>query len=225
MSVPNRRVFEDRLEAGLELARAVSKRRLKAPMVVLGLPRGGVPVAHEVAKALNAPLDVMVVRKIGMPGQPELAIGAVASGGVLVREAHASSYLAERGIHFEQLAERQRAEVERRERIYRKGLPPLDLKSQTAILVDDGLATGSTMLAAIRAARQSGAAAVVVAAPVASREAYALVSAEADDVVIIQTPPFLYAIGEWYRDFRQVDDAEVYELLAARREPGSAAAG
>ena len=213
------RVFEDRHEAGVELARAVSKRRPRAPLVVLGLPRGGVPVAHEVAKSLDAPLDVMVVRKIGMPGQPELAIGAVASGGVVVRERHVSDYVAERGIPFEALAERQRAEVDRRERTYRKGLPPLDLKQKTAVLVDDGLATGSTMLAAIRAARQAGAATVLVAAPVASREAHALISAEADEVVIIQIPAFLYAIGEWYRDFRQVEDAEVCDLL--RRNRGS----
>jgi putative phosphoribosyl transferase len=214
------RVFVDRREAGIELARAVAKRKLRAPMLVLGLPRGGVPVAYEVAKALRAPLDVMIVRKIGMPGQPELAIGAIASGNVIVRERHTLSYLADRGVIFEQLVERERAEVERRERSYRAGLPPLDLKGQNAILVDDGLATGSTMLAAVRASRQAGAASVVVAAPVASREAHALVSAEADDVIILQTPEFLYAIGEWYSRFDQLEDAEVHSLLeAARKAP------
>ena len=222
MDVQNR-VFADRREAGIELAHAVVKRKLRAPMLVLGLPRGGVPVAHEVAKELRAPLDVMIVRKIGMPGQPELAIGAIASGNVIVRERHTSSYLAGRGINFEQLVERERAELERRERSYRAGLPPLDLKGRTAILVDDGLATGSTMLAALRASRQAGAASVVVAAPVASREAHALVKSEADDVVILQTPEFLYAIGEWYRRFDQVEDTEVCSLLAASRKviPGT----
>ncbi len=214
------RIFADRREAGVELARMVAQRKLRSPMVVLGLPRGGVPVAQEVAKALRAPLDVMIVRKVGMPGQPELAVGAVASGNVVVREPHTSRSLAERGILFEDLVERERAEVERRERSYRAGLPPLDLKGRTAILVDDGLATGSTMLSAVRAARIAGAACVVVAAPVASREAHALVSAEADDVVILQTPAFLYAIGEWYERFDQVDDAEVCSLLQESSESG-----
>ena len=218
------RVYADRQEAGVELARAVGKRRLRAPVLVLGLARGGVPVAQKVAETLHAPLDVMIVRKVGMPGQPELAIGAVASGDIVVRERHTSSYLAERGINFEQLAERERTEVERRERSYRAGLPPLDLKGRTAILVDDGLATGSTMLAAVRAARKAGAASVVVAAPVASREAYALVRAEADEVVILQTPQFLYAIGEWYTRFDQVEDAEVRSLLEASRKATPVAA-
>jgi predicted phosphoribosyltransferase len=213
------RVYADRHEAGVELGRAISKRKLRAPLIVLGLPRGGVPVAREVAKALNAPLDVMIVRKVGMPGQPELAIGAVASGNVVVRESHTLGYLGERGIDFERLAEEQRTEVERREGIFRAGRPPLDLKGRTAILVDDGLATGSTMLAACRAARKAGAASVVVAAPVASREAHALLGAEADEVVILQTPEFLWAIGEWYSDFAQVEDAEVCRLLAMEREP------
>ena len=211
-------MYADRQEAGVELARAVAKRTLREPVVVLGLARGGVPVAQKVAETLHAPLDVMIVRKVGMPGQPELAIGAVASGDIVVRERHTSSYLAERGINFEQLAERERTEVDRRERSYRAGLPPLDLKGKTAILVDDGLATGSTMLAALRAARKAGAASVVVAAPVASREAHALVRPEADEVVILQTPQFLHAIGEWYTRFGQVEDAEVRSLLEAGRK-------
>jgi putative phosphoribosyl transferase len=216
------RIYADRREAGVELARAVVRRKLRPPVLVLGLPRGGVPLAHEVAKALRAPLDVMIVRKIGMPAQPELAIGAVASGNIIVREHRTSSSLAERGIHFEQLAERERAEVEHRELRYRAGQPPLDLKGKTVVLVDDGLATGSTMLAAVRAARQAGAASVVVAAPVASREAHALLSAEADKMIILQTPQFLYAIGEWYERFDQVEDAEVCRLLEAARKASSA---
>lgn len=217
--------FADRQEAGVALGRFVAKRKLRLPMLVLGLPRGGVPVAYEVAKALHAPLDVMIVRKVGMPGQPELAIGAVASGNVVVREPHLSDHLAERGIHFEQLAGQQRAEVERREQLYRAGLPTLDLKGKTAVLVDDGLATGSTMLAAVRAAHKAGAAAVVVAAPVASREAHELVSPEADQVVILQTPPFLTAIGAWYVNFEQVQDEEVCRLLSVARNETPGARG
>jgi len=222
MKVLNR-TYADRQEAGVELGRAVSKRKLRAPMLVLGLPRGGVPVAYEVAKALRAPLDVMIVRKVGMPGQPELAIGAVASGNIVVHEPHLSSYLAERGIDFDELARQQRAEVERREQLYRAELPPLDLKDKTAVLVDDGLATGSTMLAAVRAAHKAGAAAVVVAAPVASREAHALVNREADKLVILQTPEFLMAIGEWYVNFDQVEDEEVCRLLSVARNDATVA--
>jgi predicted phosphoribosyltransferase len=222
MKVPNR-TYADRQEAGVKLGRAVSKRKLRAPVLVLGLPRGGVPVAYEVAKALHAPLDVMIVRKVGMPGQPELAIGAVASGNVVVHEPHLLSHLAERGIDFDALAGQQSAEVERRERLYRAELPPLDLKGKTAVLVDDGLATGSTMLAAVRAAHKAGAASVVVAAPVASREAHALVSREADQLVILQTPEFLMAIGEWYVNFEQVEDEEVCRLLSVARKEASAA--
>lgn len=222
MKVVNR-TFADRREAGIELGRAVAKRKFQAPIVVLGLPRGGVPVAYEVAKVLRAPLDVLIVRKVGMPSQPELAIGAVASGNVVVREPQTWSYLAERGVDVEELAGRQRTEVERREHLYRAGLPALDLKGKTAILVDDGLATGSTMLAAVRAAHKAGAAAVVVAAPVASREAHALVSAEADRVVILQTPRFLMAIGEWYVNFDQIQDEEVCRLLSVARNESTTA--
>jgi putative phosphoribosyl transferase len=167
----------------------------------------------------------MIVRKIGMPGQPELAIGAVASGNITVHERRTSSHLAARGIDFEKLAKPERTEVKRREAIYRAGLPPLDLANRTAVLVDDGLATGSTMLAAVRAAHKAGAARVVVVAPVASREANELVSAEADEVVILQTPEFLYAIGEWYQDFEQVNDAEVCRLLASSREAAGTSVG
>ncbi len=216
------RTYADRQEAGAELGRALSKLALRAPILVLGLPRGGVPVAYEVAKALNAPLDVMIVRKVGMPGQPELAIGAVASGNVVVHEPHLSSYLAGLGIDFDELARQQRAEVERREQLYRAELPPLDLKGKTAVLVDDGLATGSTMLAAVRAAQKAGAAAVIVAAPVASRTAHALVSREADQLVTLQTPEFLMAIGEWYVNFDQIEDEEVCRLLSLARKEASA---
>lgn len=164
---------------------------------------------------LHAPLDVIIVRKIGMPGRPELAIGAIASGGIVIHEPH----FPDAGPAFNLLAAEQRRELERRDRVYRAGLPPLEIKGKTAILVDDGLATGSTMLAAIRAARRAGADTIIAAAPVASRDAAKLIRAEADAVAILETPPMLIAIGEWYRSFEQLDDAEVCRLLALSRQP------
>jgi putative phosphoribosyl transferase len=208
--------FPDRTAAGQQLARALADRNLQGPLLVLGLPRGGVPVAYEVARALQAPLDVMVVRKVGMPGQPELAIGAIASGDITVRAE--SEALIAFNVPFEQLAQRERVELERRERAYRAGAPPIDAKGKTVILVDDGLATGATMLAAVRAARKLGAAAVVVAAPVASQDAVELTGAEADDVVVLVTPALLFSISQWYDHFEQVDDTEVRELLQRAKE-------
>jgi putative phosphoribosyl transferase len=205
--------FADRLTAGLALGHAVRKLKLRQPVVVLGLPRGGVPVAYEVARALGAPLDVLVVRKVGMPGQPELAIGAIATGDVVVRERGTESYVDGLGVPFEQLAQAERGELERRERTYRRDAPPLQLTGKTAVLVDDGLATGCTMLAAVRAARKAGAKNIVVAAPVASDDAIAVVGGEADEMVILKTPPYLLAIGYWYQNFDQVGDAEVCALL------------
>jgi putative phosphoribosyl transferase len=210
--------YADRTEAGRELARAVAKRKLPRPVTVLALPRGGVPVAYEVAKALRAPLDVMVVRKIGMPGQPELAIGAIASGDIIVREPDTQYRYAGLDLPFENLARRERLELERRERIYREGLPALDVRGHAVVLVDDGLATGATMIAAVRATRKAGATSILVAAPVASDEASALVGGEADDLVILKTPAYLSSIGEWYERFDQVEDQEVCRLLALSRQ-------
>ena len=216
------RVFFDRAAAGAELARALSRRSLTPPVIVLGLARGGVAVAAPVAKALRAALDVMVVRKVGMPGQPELAIGAIAPPNIVVREPRVADELSEyddlQDEAFERAVNEQRRELERREQLYRRGLPPLDLAGKTVILVDDGLATGATMLAAMRAARAARAARIVIAAPVASPDAAALVAAEADEVVILETPP-LYAISQWYEEFDQVEDQEVCRLLARAREP------
>ncbi|HEY7377266.1 MAG TPA: phosphoribosyltransferase family protein [Steroidobacteraceae bacterium] len=211
------RIFEDRAAAGRELARAVGSLRLARPLIVLGLPRGGVPVAYEVARALCAPLDVLVVRKVGMPGQPELAIGAIAAGGVVVREPVLSRF-ANLDLEFDALARREHAELQRRERAYRGGLAPLDLNGTTAVLVDDGLATGATMIAAVQAARQAGAASVIVAAPVASTEAAARIAEVADQLVVLETPPAFWAIGEWYVDFEQLEDAQVRALLERARQ-------
>jgi len=207
------RTFDDRRSAGIELAQAVLKLQLQSPAIVLGLPRGGVPVAYEVAQALHIPLDVMIVRKVGMPTQPELAIGAVASGGITVRDPPAA-VLGITDDRFEQLAQVERAELERRERSYRGGLPPLELEGKCVVLVDDGIATGATMLAALLAARKARAASVIVAAPVASVQAAASMDAEADQTVILTTPRNLYAIGQFYRNFEQLADEDVRELLA-----------
>ncbi|MFI4868162.1 MAG: phosphoribosyltransferase [Steroidobacterales bacterium] len=209
--------FADRETAGVALGEALRKCRLTAPVVVLGLPRGGVPVAYQVAQALQAPLDVMVVRKVGAPDQPELAIGAIATGDVMVREPYASEYLAGQEAMFEQLAQRERLELARREQAYRAGLAPLALAGKTVVLVDDGVATGCTMLAAIRAARKGGAARIIAAAPVASDEAAALIGNEADETAFLNIPPYLHAISLWYRDFRQTGDDEVCKLLAQSR--------
>ena len=210
-------VYPDRATAGIALGGELKRRSLQPPLLVLGLPRGGVPVAYEVARALNAPLDVMLVRKIGMPGQPELAIGAIASGNITVHEPRIAQYSPEVLTGFDRLAEQQRRELERREQLYRSGLPALDLRGKTIVLVDDGLATGSTMLAAIRAARKARGNRIIVAAPVASLEAEDLVRSEADDCVVLQTPSVLSAVGEWYEDFEQVEDAEVCRLLDLSR--------
>jgi predicted phosphoribosyltransferase len=211
-------VFVDRAAAGVALAKELAGHVLKTPVIVLGLPRGGVAVAREVACALHAPLDVMLVRKVGFPGRPELAIGAIAWGNVVVHEREAAKLLSDEEA-FERIAASERAELTRREQAYRQGREPLELQGKTVVLVDDGLATGSTMLAAIRAARKAGAAAVVVAAPVASPQAAALVSAEADSAVILETPARLLSIGEWYEDFEQLTDAKVCRLLDLDRHP------
>jgi len=211
------RVFPDRAAAGAALAREMQPRPLQKPVLVLALPRGGVPVAYEVARALDAPLDVLLVRKVGMPGQPELAIGAVASGDIVVHERTIEQEIPGIAEAFERIAAQERRELLRREQVYRSGVGPLQLQGKTVVLVDDGLATGSTMLAAVRAARAAGAAAIVVAAPVASPQAAQLLAAEADELVILQIPAMLFAIGEWYERFEQLEDAEVCQLVELHR--------
>lgn len=211
------RLFVNRSTAGVALARKLLKQNFQPPLLVLGLPRGGVSVAYEVARLLKAPLDVMLVRKVGMPGQPELAIGAISTGGIAVREPRSAADIPDFESLFERLAQQEQHELERRERLYRAGLPPLQLHGKTVILVDDGLATGSTMVAAVRAARKAGAATIVVAAPVASAEGAELVAAEAERVIILEVPQELFAIGCWYEDFEQLEDTAVCELLARNR--------
>ncbi|MDW8259389.1 MAG: archease, partial [Gammaproteobacteria bacterium] len=182
-------------------------------VIVLGLPRGGVPVAAEIARALGAPLDVLLVRKVGMPGHREYAIGAVATGDIVIREPHAEAMHLVDEATFERLVAEERHTLRERERRFRGERPPPELRGRTVLLVDDGLATGSTMRAAVRAARRSGAQRVIVAVPIASREACALLRGEADEVIALETPADFFAVGQGYVDFDQVEDSEVIELL------------
>jgi len=220
-----RRVFADRTEAGRALAAALAAWRGAADTVVLGLPRGGVPVAYEIAASLGLPLDVLVVRKLGLPWQPELAMGAIASGGAVVVNEDVLRYLPAGSEAFEAVRDREQRELERRERDYRGERPPLDMRGRTGILVDDGLATGATMEAAVRSLRAIGTQRVVVAVPVASTAARDRIAAVADEIVCLETPESFSAVGQWYRDFGQTEDAEVREVMARtmRRHPEGAA--
>jgi len=206
--------FENRAHAGAVLAAALERFAGQPDVIVLGLPRGGVPVAFQVAQALGAPLDVFLVRKLGVPGREELAMGAVASGGVRVLNTEVIDTLHIPPTVIEQVAAREERELARREALYRAGRTPLDLRGKTVILVDDGLATGSTMRAAVTAARLLEPAAVIVAVPVGSPDVCDELRTIADAVVCLETPPYLYAVGLWYRDFSQTTDSEVCNLLA-----------
>ena len=212
--------FQDRVEAGRRLGEQLAAAGEYADAVVLGLPRGGVVVAAEVARALGVPLDVIVIRKLGVPYQPELAMGAVGEGGVRVLN---EEVLTAAQISDEQLAEVERAqrqEVEERVRRLRRGAEPVPVQGRTVLVVDDGVATGATARAACEVARRQGAARVVLAVPVAAAQAVDELLTVADEVVALEEPLLLGAIGEWYDDFSQTSDAEVAELLhaAAARE-------
>ena len=206
-------LFQDRFEAGRFLASKLTQFANRPDVVVLALPRGGVPVGFEVAKALNAPLDVFVVRKLGLPGQPELAMGAIASGGVRVLNQDVVRALGIPDELIDAVAAKEQSEVERREREYRDGRPPLDVRGRTVILVDDGLATGSSMRVAAAALRQKQPAQIVVAVPVASAATCAEFQSEVDKVICAVTPEPFWAVGQWYRDFSQTTDEEVRDLL------------
>ncbi len=215
------RPFRDRHEAGRRLADALAQRApLHAP-VILALPRGGVPVAWEVARALGAPLDLMVVRKLGVPGHEELAMGAIASGGIRVVSDEIVQALAIPPHVLADTAMREEDELLRRERAFRGDRPPTPIAGCTVVLVDDGLATGSTMLAAVAAARVASAARVVVAVPVAPRDTCRTLSQHADEVVCLSTPARFRAVGDWYDDFSQVDDEEVRRLLGPAPAPSA----
>jgi predicted phosphoribosyltransferase len=209
----DRQPFRDRREAGRVLASLLKSYAGKDDVVVLALPRGGVPVAYEVASALGAPLDVFLVRKLGTPGHRELAMGAIASGGVRVLNDDVVRWYGIPESAIQSVAREEAAELGRRERAYRDGRPAPDLTNRSVILVDDGLATGSTMRAAAQAVRLHRPARVVVAVPVGSRQTCSEIAAVADEVICAWMPEPFSAVGQWYLNFDQTDDDEVRELL------------
>jgi len=211
-------VFHDRYEAGQFLAEKLHAYADRPDVVVLALPRGGVPVGCEVARALHAPLDVYLVRKLGVPGHEELAMGAIASGGVRVLNRDAVRALDIPEQIIEQVADRELQELQRRERIYRGKRPPPHVRGRIVILVDDGLATGSSMRAAIAALRRQHPAKIIVAVPVGSVETCAEMQQEADGVICASTPQPFAAVGYWYEDFSQTTDEEVHDLLERAAE-------
>lgn len=209
--------FRDRAEAGRLLAAELGDFAHRPDVIVLGLPRGGVPVASEIARALDVALDVLIVRKLGMPGQEELAVGAVASGGLRVLNPEEAALVSDEEL--EQATRRARHEVERREVLYRKGLPDRRLSGKTVILVDDGAATGATMRAAIAAVRAQHPALLVVALPTAPPETCASLTTGVDELVCLMAPKLFFSVGQWYEDFSQCTDDEVCALLNAAGDP------
>jgi len=197
-------IFANRTEAGRELASRLRKYADRGDVIVLGAPRGGIPVAFEVATALRASLDVFVLRKLGVPGHEEFAFGAIASGGVRIIDRNTVEGLGITGLDIERVTRAERQELERRERAYRGGRPPLDVRGLTVILVDDGIATGSTMRAAIRALRQMNPSRIVIAVPVAPRSTCNRLQFEADELICLEMPEPFYGVGQFYDDFSQV---------------------
>ena len=217
-------LFVDRAEAGRVLAERLRMYAGRPDVTVLALPRGGVVVGYEVARALRAPLDVLVVRKLGVPGHSELAMGAIASGGARVLSRDVIAMLGISQASIDAVAVREQAELERRERAYRADRPAAPLHGRTVLLVDDGLATGATMRAAVRSLRAHAPARIVVAVPVGAPETCAELRDEADEVVCAHSPASFHAVGSWYDDFSQTSDDEVRELLARAADFGSARA-
>ena len=206
------RIYRDRQDAGRQLADALLA-YAGPDTVVVGLPRGGMPVAAEVASRLGAPLDVFVVRKLGVPWQPELAMGAIASGGVLVRNERVLQLLPDPEASLAQVRQREQAVLAGREAMYRGQRPALDLAGKRVIVVDDGVATGATMKAAVKALRKSGASSVIVAVPVGAPDTCRELEEQADALVCLQSPRLFSAVGQWYEDFGQTTDEEVGEIL------------
>jgi predicted phosphoribosyltransferase len=214
--------FADRAEAGRLLATELATLELPGDVVVLALPRGGLPVGLEVANKLRVPLDVVIVRKLGVPWQPELAMGAIASGSVQTLDHDLIRALGISRAQIDAVIDKEKVELERREKLYRKGRPTLDLRGRTALLVDDGLATGSTMLVAARYVRSLKPGQTLIAVPVASVQACERLKTEADDCICLATPEPFVAVGQWYADFPQVTDSEVQHFLETSRMPGKA---
>ncbi len=206
-------LFKDRIDAGQKLAKKLASYVGRKDLIVLALPRGGVPVGFEVAKALNAPLDVFLVRKLGVPGQEELAMGAIASGGVRVLNEDLIRMLSISDKVIDKIAAKEQQELERRERAYRGNRPKLDVSNLTVILVDDGLATGASMRAAVSAIRVQKPAYIIVAVPTAAPDTCKAFEGEVDKIVCATTPQPFYAVGVWYEDFTQTTDEEVYDFL------------
>jgi predicted phosphoribosyltransferase len=215
--------FLDRYDAGRRLAEALSSYADQPDLLILALPRGGVPVAYEVARALHAPFDVFLVRKLGFPGHPELAMGAIATGGVRILDWQLIRMYDVRAEAIERVTAAERREMDRRERLYRDGRPPPDVSGRTVILVDDGLATGSTMRAAVEALREEGAKKIVVAVPVAAPDTCAAMKDEVDEIVCALTPEPFRAVGIWYADFSETTDEEVRDLLSRHDQSKTAA--
>src|SRR6184192_1122989 len=215
------RAFANRTEAGRLLAEKLVQYAGRDDVVVLGLPRGGVPVAYQVARRLGAPLDVFIVRKLGVPGFEELAAGAIASGGVRVLNEDVVRAIPHSEEAIEAVTTRETAELERREQIYREGRPAPELRNRVVILVDDGLATGATMRAAVKALRQSTAAKIIVAVPVGPPDTCHELEEQADETICLSMPEFFQAVGQYYEDFSQISDEDVRQLLtsAARDMP------
>jgi putative phosphoribosyl transferase len=211
-------LFRDRADAGRQLAANLTAYAGRPQVVVLALPRGGVPVGYQVAQALGAPLDVFLVRKLGVPGREELAMGAMATGGVRVLNDDVVRTLGIADDVIDAVAEKEERELARRERAYRDDRPPPDVRGKIVLLVDDGLATGSTMRAAVAALRRQGPARIVVAVPVGAAETCAEMAEEADEAVCARTPDPFYAVGLWYEDFTQTTDEEVHDLLQRAAE-------
>ena len=209
--------FTDRVDAGRRLADALDDYEDLEDVVVYGLPRGGVPVAAEVARALDAPLDVLIVRKLGVPGQPELAMGAVASGGVRVLNDEILRQIHVGDDQIDRITEEQRREVREREERFRGDAEVPEVEGKTALVIDDGIATGSTMRASVEALRELGPDKIIVAVPVASYSACQDMEEVADDVVCLETPSPFHAVGAWYENFEQTTDAEVKQLLEEAR--------
>ena len=209
--------FRDRVEAGRRLAEKLGGYADRPDMLVLGLPRGGVPVAAEVAAGLRAPLDVFVVRKLGVPGHEELAMGAIATGGIRVLNADVVDSLGISDAVINAVAADEQRELVRREKAYRGGLPVPDVTGKTAIVVDDGIATGSTMLAAVGALRKMRAGRIVVAVPTVAATTYREMERAADEIVAVIVAEYFRGVGEWYEDFSQTTDEEVCQLLAQAR--------
>lgn len=206
--------FSDRNQAGQLLGRELARRfSAKDDLIVLALPRGGVPVGAEVARALDAPLDVFIVRKLGVPGHEELAMGAIASGGVRVINRDVLGWIQLSQKAIDEVAAREQQELERREREYRGSRPPLDVRGKTVIVVDDGLATGSTMRAAVAALKKMNPRTIAVAVPVAASQTCDEFRSEGIDIVCLRTPEPFQAVGLWYDDFSQTTDEEVHDLL------------